>query len=516
MIFGSKLPLAPASTSSALEVRFQKSQIDVVRTGEPAYGPCHQHRLADGHPECNLLEGLPGIGVEQSDGPEIEQPESPDPIHEHVPGVRVGMVGAILEHLGDERVQEALGQLFPGYPGGLQGKRVIDRPAHDLLHHQEAAGRDGLVDPRNADRPFAIGCRIEPLAHDCLALVVELAGHAEDQLLGELTDPKAAGAGHPPLRHVRDHPQDRGIPSEEIGHAWALDLDHDPLPVEEDGAVRLADRGGGQRLPFEGGEDFLDRPLELGFDQGPDLFGRNRPHGRTQFGQRVDDRRSQEITPGRRNLSELHEHAPGVLEHVLQPITELRRGNALDRREPRAGETPSADIAGDLPEAPDGRQGLLDPGEGMQQQAPPAPPPRTPLSGYGNDLEDDGQDHGGQQTEQDGQRVPHLVVRLGTALERGVGPGQPHDPPEDGGDDPPQLPRTNPEDPAAGRSHDKDEGDRHDEAQPTVDPDRDRGKHVVELHSSPNHVPRPDRVWGQRPWMGGVYGCAGRRLAPAR
>jgi len=76
----------------------------------------------------------------------------------------------------------------------------------------------------------------------------------------------------------------------------------------------LTDRGRGERVRIEGGEEFAERSSETSLDLSDDLFGGDRGNTIAEQGKFSDVVRWQEIVAGRQDLSELDEGWPEFLE----------------------------------------------------------------------------------------------------------------------------------------------------------------------------------------------------------
>ena len=94
-----------------------------------------------------------------------------------------------------------------------------------------------------------------------LAQVVELLADPLAQLVDELGH-VLARHGHPQQRAEQPHVAEVG--RDRLGDARVLHLDRDGAPVAGDGAVHLADRGGGDRQRVPLAEDRLRGVAELG------------------------------------------------------------------------------------------------------------------------------------------------------------------------------------------------------------------------------------------------------------
>ena len=98
-----------------------------------------------------------------------------------------------------------------------------------------------------------------------------------------------------------------------------LHLDDDRLARVQPGPVGLADRGGGERLPVELGEDLVDGRAELRLEHRGDALLRTRPDTRfCSSASSSQTSRRQQVDARGGDLAELDVDAAGLLEHAPQ------------------------------------------------------------------------------------------------------------------------------------------------------------------------------------------------------
>ena len=130
----------------------------------------------------------------------------------------------------------------------------------------------------------------------------------------------------PVLGHVSEQRQGGEVALDDLLDARTLHLDDHRLARVQSGDVGLADRGRGERLPVELLEDVLDVVTQLGLEHRSDLLDRLRLDSVLEPGQLGADLGREQIDACRRDLTELHVDAAGLLEQVSQP------GSGADRR----------------------------------------------------------------------------------------------------------------------------------------------------------------------------------------
>ena len=116
-------------------------------------------------------------------------------------------------------------------------------------------------------------------------------------------------------------------------------LTHHPLAGRQPGGVHLGDRGGGQRLRLDRGEDLVDRPAELGGEHRLHLRPRRRRGLVLQPAQLVDELGRQQVAPGGQHLAELDEGDAALVQRRRQRPGQrgaARPGRRAPRHRPRS------------------------------------------------------------------------------------------------------------------------------------------------------------------------------------
>ena len=119
----------------------------VARAGQAPYGPSQHDGVAQLEADRHLLHRLEHHRVEVADGPEVEEPQGAVAVDEHIPRVRVGVVGAVEEHLVEERAEQSTRQDGWGHTGRRHRGVIGDCCAVDLLHDEHPPGGEREVDP---------------------------------------------------------------------------------------------------------------------------------------------------------------------------------------------------------------------------------------------------------------------------------------------------------------------------------------------------------------------------------
>ena len=99
------------------------------------------------------------------------------------------------------------------------------------------------------------------------------------------------------------------------------------LIIAQFGLMHLGDRGCGDRIG-KGGKDFIDRPPEIGFDNGPRLIGGKRHHVVFEQRQRVGGIGADNVGACRQELAELDIGRPEPVERIGKPPAALTLAQA--------------------------------------------------------------------------------------------------------------------------------------------------------------------------------------------
>jgi hypothetical protein len=253
--------------------------------------------------------------VQPTDRPEVEQPDRALRVDEHVARVRIGVEQPVVQDLTDVGREHAARQLGTRDRGLVERLGLAHGPAEDLLHDEDAVGREGRVHAGDRD-PDVAGAVLAQRRPD-LGLVqeLELLLEAADELLREPAQADRPRGLDAALQAAREHAQDRRVACDDVLDAGPADLDDDARAVVQHGPVRLADRRRRERLPLERRERLIDRFVELGLDHDAHVAGRDGSHVRAQLGQLGGQRRREHVVARRGDLPELDHHPARVLEH---------------------------------------------------------------------------------------------------------------------------------------------------------------------------------------------------------
>ena len=135
---------------------------------------------------------------------EVDQPEPAVGQHHDVPGMRVGVVAAVDEHLLQHRAQERVGELDGGRAHGEEVARVAHAAAVEPFHHEDARGREVVEHARDTHGRVLGQVRADLRRVAGLDAVVELLLEAVAELLGEVDDPVVGTPGRAGLDRVRE------------------------------------------------------------------------------------------------------------------------------------------------------------------------------------------------------------------------------------------------------------------------------------------------------------------------
>ena len=280
----------------------------------------------------------------------------PSALEQDVAGMRVGVVVAVREDLAEERAQQAAGELVALDRDAVDPPRIGERPALDLLHHQDppvvsVRCTAGIATPTSSSR-FARR-RIPADASrwkSSSASMLWISSSASSRA------PIAAGGLDPAFERPGDEAQHRPVALDHLLHARPLDLDHHRVAAAQLRSVGLPDRRGRERLGVELVERLVDRLAELGLEHLLDLVRRHALDVGVQVRELVGDRRGQQVGAGGGDLAELHEHPARALEHDPQPARKIGGVERRDRAVTDVDEVLLAGVADQLAKATDGRE----------------------------------------------------------------------------------------------------------------------------------------------------------------
>jgi hypothetical protein len=290
--------------------------------------------------------------VETAGGPEVDEREPTVAKHHHVPGMRVGVVLRVDEHLLHHATEQLFGELAPVDAELVDRGGLTHADAVEPLHDEHTPRRQVVEhggDPHVA-AVVEIGGDVGGVAR--FDLEVELLPQAFRELVGEIRHLVLGAPRGALLDHGGELVEDVQVAVHRVGDARPLHLDDHLPPVVEARPVGLPDRCRRQRLPVEVGEDLVGGSAQLLLDQLAQAVGRRGRHVVLQVRQLLGHDRGHEVRARRGHLTHLHEHPAALLERVAEPARErnLPRLPVLAvAAEPERGAEPVADgDAGDL------------------------------------------------------------------------------------------------------------------------------------------------------------------------
>ena len=205
--------------------------------------------VARGGVEGALLE-LDLLAVDLLGHPEVQEGDPAVRHQDVVAGMGVGVEVLQVEHRAEAAAEDDLAEAAALLVGELLD--LLEADSLDQLGDQDPAPREAGHDFGHVDEGvLAVGAGEGALVLG-LVLVVELLHHPLADLLGDRLGVEAGGqrAGQ-----ADDRAGVAKVGVERLGDPRVLDLDRDLAAVEQLGAMHLADRGGGEGLVLELGED---------------------------------------------------------------------------------------------------------------------------------------------------------------------------------------------------------------------------------------------------------------------
>jgi hypothetical protein len=239
-----------------------------------------------------------------------------------------------LEHIGaEELAREERGALW------LEPGACLDLAARDQLEDERPLGHVGPDHPRHDEPVEQLDEPADELRVVRLLEEVELRAEIELELLGELLELHQPGRLRAAGREANRRAQQRKVELDLLDDSGASHLGDHLLPRGEQPAMRLRDRGGGERLRVETDEDLLAKVLP---EHGLDLGERDRRDGVDEVAELLDVDVGQEVRPRRQELSELDERRAELLEAAAKRPRSLAR---------RFGPADHADLGKDAPQS---------------------------------------------------------------------------------------------------------------------------------------------------------------------
>ncbi len=196
---------------------------------------------------------------------------------------------------------------------------LCERRPLDALHDQHPWGRVPPEDLRHVDLRVVGEVATERVGVVRLDAVVELAPDRLRELIDQGNQVDERQAVDAVLEQAGELVQQLNVGVDLALRVGALDLDDHLVPARQARAMHLADRGRGDGLLVELGEDLFDTQPELGLDDPPDVGERLGPGTVLELAQLLDDVGRNDVRPRRHQLPELDERGPELVEHVPEP-----------------------------------------------------------------------------------------------------------------------------------------------------------------------------------------------------
>ena len=283
------------------------------------------HQAAEVLPD----EGNEGVGEkallvlgDAAHDPEVHDADPPVRKDEEIPGVRIGVEKTVLEHhlVGD--LDPLPGDVREIEPRFLETPHVVDPDPGDPLQNEHSQRRKLPKDGRDVRVRALVKMEPEPGGVLPFQDEVHLLPDAPRELVHDHREIEDPHLGDPPVDQLRDPAKDLHVLADERLDVGTPDLEDHVLARQEPRPVDLGDRGGGNRDIVEAREDLIDRPLPLGFENGPRLLDRKGRNLILELAELLDERAGNEVGPNGEDLPELDERGAQLLEREPDPLGE--------------------------------------------------------------------------------------------------------------------------------------------------------------------------------------------------
>ncbi len=296
-----------------------------------------------------------------ADHAEVHQPDVIGPLDQDVGLVGVRVEEAVYEDHLHPGLGQASRELAAFVLGPVVKLELRERRALDALHDQHPRGRVPPEDHRDVDLRVVGEVAAERVRVVRFDAVVELAPDRPRELIDQGDQVDERQAVDAVLEQAGELVQQLDVGVDLALGVGALHLDDHLVPAGQPCPMDLADRGRGDGLLVELGEDLFDAQPELGLDDPPDIGERLGPGTVLQLAQFLNDVGRNDVRPRRHQLPELDEGGPQLVEHVPEPSAprpgNLRGvGGRLGGRP--AEQLPEAVARGDLGNLTDAREVL--------------------------------------------------------------------------------------------------------------------------------------------------------------
>ena len=216
-------------------------------------------------------------------------------------------------------------QLAGGLAAGLLGRRLAHADAGDLVHDEQAAGRELEVDARRVETVEVGQQRPDALDAGGLDREIELAPQRFREVREHRGQVDDALEGGPVAGLLREQLEQGEVLEDLAFRARALHLEHDRRAVGQARTVHLRDRPGRERMRVDVRERVLPRHAELALHHRDHLGLRQRRHVVLQPGELRDELGRQQVRARREHLAELGERRAELLERLAHPARAVGR-----------------------------------------------------------------------------------------------------------------------------------------------------------------------------------------------
>ena len=266
----------------------------------------------------HVREVAPRRPVDPPHDAEIDRVHPALAVDQQVPRVEVGMEEAVAEDLEEEHRGHEGDDLREVVPFGLQPFAVVDRHAVDPARSKDAPCGPPPVDRRHLEPVHVLEIGLKLLRRRGFEAEIHL-------------DPRRFREGFDRLHRLEPvegavkASDDTRQPSDQVEvavecrlDAGSQHLDRHLLALGGHGAVHLGDRGRGDGLVVEFGEDLVEAAIELLLDGLSRLAARERGQAILQLGEIRRQLLADQIGTHRERLAQLHEGRSQLLERRRQ------------------------------------------------------------------------------------------------------------------------------------------------------------------------------------------------------
>lgn len=246
--------------------------------------------------------------------------------NEDVSGMHVGMEEVVSKDLGEEDLDAAFGQNLEIDAATLEGFPVTDGNARNAFHDHDVPARLGPIYSGNVEVVGILEIAPQLGGGGAFPQEVEFVQDGLFVFGDHLSRTQPASGAPIALGKFGEGIEQTDIALDDAPDVGTKDLD-DHLPtIREARGMDLGNGGGSDGRFVEYGED-LAQGMTIGlFDEKPRLVSRKGRHAILELGEFFGDVSGQKVAPGGKDLPELDEDGPKVLEGHSQPHRARRAG----------------------------------------------------------------------------------------------------------------------------------------------------------------------------------------------